>query len=61
MAHSLPLSFMTLTDEAQIEALDSRGTFTTMTQGGTKNWPARQVALLAPTTKTASGSSSSDP
>lgn len=46
LANSLDLSFMTLGDEMQAEALDSRGTFTTMTQDGAKNWPARQAALL---------------
>ena len=46
MLNSLPLSFMTLADEAQAEALESRGTFTTMTQDGTKHWATRQVALL---------------
>ncbi len=40
------LSIIHLHDEAQAEALDRRGTFTTMTQEGTRRWPATQVALL---------------
>lgn len=41
------LPVLALEDDAQQEALDLRGTFTTMTRDDTARWPMFQLALLA--------------
>ena len=43
---SIPLSFISLKNPNQAEALDAGGRFSTMTEAGTKTWPRYQVALL---------------